>query len=171
MIEYLQFFFISTFVIALLENFLSQTWNAWYFRNGVPIYRKNYSLPKGMNILAQTITAKWTPDDWVFGLTFKDIGEKEVAFREEIKWVFFGAKYAPVMRGLIRRNSAINGVEIIGFLNWSIIFIALTLTIVSISIGLCGMIFLIVTSVIIYVCYRIQAQRFDFVGGIFDEVK
>jgi hypothetical protein len=171
MINYLQFYFIGLFVIVFFEYFLSQSWNSWYFRTGIPIYRKNYSLPKGMQLLAHTVEAKWGVDDWALNLTFKDIGEKEIAFREEFKYVFFGAKYTPIMRGLIRRNSAIDGVEIVGFLNWSVTGFAIVFTLASISIALCGIIFLTALASIIYICYRIQVQRFDSVGLIFDEVK
>ena len=173
----LSYLFYLIFVFLIIEFILNSTWNSWYFRQGIPIYRKNYTLPKDMTILAQRIQSKWIPDGWKLNLTFKDIAENEVAFREEIKFFVIGFQYAPVMHGLIRRNSKPNGVEIVGYLNWSAIVFAVFFLAITLSTGLltqtgiCGFVFLIFFAIVFYTLFRIQAQRFDYVGTIFDEEK
>ena len=172
MIDYSQYFFYGFFTVALLEMAFSYFLNPWYFLTGITIYRKNYILHQRMQFNAQSIKNKWVSDEFAAKLIFKDTGENEVALRESMKREFaFGFYYAPIMRGLIRRNSLNNGVEIVGFLNWSVIAMAINVALILIISSLVGVIFNIFFIVICYICYRIQSQRFEMVGLIFDEVK
>lgn len=172
MIDYSQYFFIGFFTVALLEMALSYFWTPWYFRTGIPIYRKNYILPQRMQLNAQSIKNKWVSDEFAAKLIFRDTGENEVALRESMKKEFaFRFYYAPIMRGLIRRNPMNNRIEIVGFLNWSVIAIAITLSLLLIVSSLAGVIFNIFFIGVCYICYRIQSQRYEMVGLIFDEIK
>jgi hypothetical protein len=174
------FYIFDVLILVIgLEIFLSLTWNSWYFRQGIPIYRKIYPIPAAMELTAKVATDKWIPDGWKFDLIFHDVSENEIAFREEFKLIVIGFRYSAIMRGFIKRNAANSSVEVVGKLNWFVVIFALyffssfaipmwTDAESAITSALFGVLFLTVLSVILFVIYRIQATRFNRIGDIFE---
>lgn len=176
-----EFYFFSVFlIVAIFEGNLSENWNSWYFRRGLRVYRKTYSLPRGVKFDAQKIQNNWIRDGWDRDLIFRDITPNQIAFREEIKY-FIRNAYTPIMRGFITNelpsagftfsNSGETKVNVIGYLNWSLVALALYILNLTILAGGCGLVFVLILSVILFVSYRIQANRFNNVGEALTTLK
>ena len=121
-------FFIA---VLLIELVLSYRWNRRYFRTGIPVFWCRLPVR-----LAQVPTPAelelMTETRWFDPLSFHSLPGGELAFREMlfVKWLNRGGG-VPIMRGLIRQDSAGPFVDVIGFLNWYVLaFIAFSMVLI-----------------------------------------
>lgn len=105
--------------VLIAEVVLAMKWNRFYLTFGLPIFVKRVERLAGLEDISieylqeRTATAAGTP------LIFRRLDPNLIAFREGGLGGFF--HYAPLMRGLIRRNQGESSVSVIGFANWFIV--------------------------------------------------
>lgn len=113
-------------VIVIIETILSALWNENYFRHGIKIYSKVYSLEKiAQNQLDESVLNEAFKKYNSPSLVFKQIGINEFAFREKL-FQFTFLTYTPIMHGKIRINENNNSINVVGYLNWWILAFILT---------------------------------------------
>jgi hypothetical protein len=144
--------------IALLASF-----NRWYFRFGVPLFRWRVSAPVSQvdPELSEHLQIEYAQSPAV-ALRFRDVGLGRIGFREAlIGGGFFKLHYPPMMHGLIRIEPDRDQVTVTGYANLYIC--ALLVSFISgawrsadWAIGAGGVGF-------IALCYTTQAVRF---GGV-----
>jgi hypothetical protein len=106
-------------VVLVAEVILAVKWNRFYLTFGLPIFVKRVDRLAGLEDVSieylqkRTATAAGTP------LIFRRLDPNLIAFREGGLGGFF--HYAPLMRGLIRRNQGESSVSVIGFVNWFVV--------------------------------------------------
>jgi len=105
--------------VIVAEVILAMKWNRFYLTFGLPIFVKRVERLGSLEDVSieylqkRTATAAGTP------LTFRRLDPNLIAFREGGFGGFF--HYAPLMRGLIRRDQGESSVSVIGFANWFIV--------------------------------------------------
>jgi hypothetical protein len=113
--------------VLVAEVILAMKWNRFYLTFGLPIFVKRVERLGGLEDVSieylqkRTATAAGTP------LVFRRLDPNLIAFREGGLGGFF--HYAPLMRGLIRRNQGESSVSVIGFANWFIVIGTIVLVI------------------------------------------
>ena len=145
-------------IIVLIESFLFLSWNPIYYRYGIPIFFSKYPIfpASDFSYYTQMLEDKCSSGSWFFPpLVFRALTPYECAFREGFS--FFRGRYSIVMRGFIRSNPDKGYFIIIGYLNWSIPFVALFFALTPIGIFI---------FIILIVLYIIQAYRYKQVGRI-----
>jgi hypothetical protein len=114
--------------VLVAEVILAMKWNRFYLTFGLPIFVKRVDRLGNLEDVSieylqkRTATAAGTP------LLFRRLDPNLIAFREGGFGGFF--HYAPLMRGLIRRNEGESSVSVIGFANWFIVVGTIVLVVV-----------------------------------------
>ena len=156
----LPFAMVAAFGLAIIEAICSIGWYSLYFRHGIRLFTKQVPLairPMALPTvtdLNEGLKGKWGPS-----LVFKSLSNTEIAFRERaFEFTFFNS--TPVMHGLIRYYPLEGQLEVIGYLNWTV------LSFLGIALG-----FLFVPHMppflffaflaLISLCYFMQLKRFD----------
>lgn|SRR5262245_11197961 len=115
---------IALVISFILEIFFWSGWTEFYFRYGIPIFRKRltFEKPPSYSHLADRLAAR-TRDRWLRNLLFEELSTGDVAFREE--WVRrpfkFRIIYLPIMHGLIRLQPQEAQIIVTGMINWSVL--------------------------------------------------
>lgn len=160
--------FALVFMIAIIEQILSATWVRWYFKLGIPIFRRTthlgpaISLPIAGNYLEGVI-----PSSNYIRLLVREVEKDKLAVREKV-FDFPRWGYTPVMRCLVTIDPVRREVTALGLLNaYPVAFSLLILSIVP-AVMLTGggpmifvpLLFIIFLFVIFYSVYSTQAKRF-----------
>jgi hypothetical protein len=112
---------IAGLVIAA-EIILNWTWNASYFRAGIPIFARRIETAGGVAAIDLETLEKSTKTAAGAALAFRRIDSDLIAFRERA----FGG-YIPMMRGVIRSKAEEPSIVVAGLINWSVIAVAIVL--------------------------------------------
>ncbi len=105
------FFFIALFLLAIGETLLSLFWAPVYFRHGIPLLRRAYTVPGSLDLVAQiprleqNLRRTW----WRPGVVFRALSPTEIAFRQA-----FGTRNP--LQGIIRVEPARNLITVSGHL-------------------------------------------------------
>jgi hypothetical protein len=106
------------------EIFLNWTWNASYFRVGIPILMRRIEAAGGIAAIDLESLAKTTTTAAGAPLAFRRLAPDLIAFRERS----FGG-YIPMMRGVIRSRSEEPSIVVAGLIDWSVIAVAIVLVV------------------------------------------
>ncbi len=88
-------------LVAVVEIVLSSTWNAFYFRYGLSVFRRSYGTTPG-NYLVPSVSELEAAlkSRFSHSVVFKQLDSHEYAFREKaFEFTWFHA--TPVMHGLL----------------------------------------------------------------------
>lgn len=119
MTNYLLAFAGITMLAAIAGTIMSVHWSPWYFRHGLPLYRRRLSFHLGDSLesleyqLSFTMQGRLGPS-----MVFKSISQCELAFREKY-WEPHIVTAPDIMHGLIRYLPESQEVVVTGYLNWS----------------------------------------------------
>lgn len=111
-------FVVLLIVTSLGELMLSSLWAPFYYRHGIPLLRRTYTLPANLNIdaqiprLEQNLRGSW----WRPRVVFRALSPTELAFRNN-----FGSRNP--MQGLVRLEPAHGRMTISGYLYSSYLLI------------------------------------------------
>lgn len=106
-------------VVALVELWLSSTWNAFYFTVGLPIFRRRIDRPSGLGdvdleeLQRRCATAAGAP------ILFRRFDADRIAFREQAGGGVI--HYMPIMRGLIRHQREEASIVVTGLVKWYVV--------------------------------------------------
>ena len=118
--------------LLLVEVILQLSWLKFYFRKGIPIYKKKYPF---FGSLKEPFDPTYLENHFKSGRTctifFRKFNEFECGFREKL-WEIKLFNYIPVMRGVIRGDENSQSFYIIGYLNWYILFFVAYVLILSV---------------------------------------
>jgi hypothetical protein len=109
-------------VLLSLEHMAAQAWLGPYFRFGIPVFQHRTKLafndlPEAARALGEKFRASPTHPS----IRFRAIGERQVAFREQLFENRGGARYLPVMHSLIRVQPERRALVLTGYLNWYVL--------------------------------------------------
>jgi homoserine O-acetyltransferase len=139
----------TLFVIG--ECVLSMKWNRAYFTTGLPVFMRRNEQCRRLDDISLDDTAQKSKTVAAAPLAFRRVASEVIAFRES------AVQYVPVMRGAIRHDPSEPCVKVVGYLNWSVIALAITLVAVfrkKVEI------FVPAFFLVLAVVYLIQAVRF-----------
>lgn len=118
--EILVFFvLLPVFIVEMTFNY---TWNNFYFRAGIPIFRHEIKhtvttpLLYGTNEIEKAI-----PNSIFVPIRILKLSDNEFAFRESFFWGIIRFSYPPIMHGIMRVTPSGN-IRIVGLLNYFPIF-------------------------------------------------
>jgi hypothetical protein len=155
--------FPAMLIVAVVEIILSSTWNAFYFRYGLPIFRRSYDTISGhYNVPSVEELEAALKSRFSHSVVFKQLDSHEYAFREKaFEFTWFHA--TPVMHGLLSWHPESGKVTIVGRVNWFIV--AFTVIWFSMVRHIFDFIFIFFV-LLVGLLYFIQAKRFEKVGKI-----
>lgn len=168
-------FFFSTFLFAIIDQILNATWAKWYFKYGIPMYKRigflksDVLLPTDAEHIQGIISdSSYTP------ILVKDLGNHYFAFREKL-FDISKANYTPLMHGLLAIDPLKREMKIIGFANFYPIFFALTILSLIGEVLLSSKLFTIIPLIVIisifviifYSIYNVQLKRFNVIYSSF----
>ena len=112
------------FSLLLVEVIFQLSWLKFYFRNGIPVYKKKCPF---FGSLKEPFDTRYIEEQFKSGSTctifFRKFNEFECGFREKL-WEIRLFNYIPVMRGVIRGDENSQSFYIIGYLNWYVLLFA-----------------------------------------------
>jgi len=109
-------------VVIVGEMVLNWTWNASYYRLGIPIFVRRIERAGGITSIDLDPLEKSTATAAEAPFAFRRLGPDLIAFRER---AFAG--YTPIMRGVIRSKAEESSIVVAGLVNWSVIAVAIVL--------------------------------------------
>jgi hypothetical protein len=120
--EATMFFIVFVFVFGLylvLELILDATWNPFYYRYGIPIYKRSLKAAPFSSWLPSATELKTAiPKDIWTEITVHQLGEDLRSFRENVvDWHIICMKYTPIMHGALKFDRTSGKVKVVGFLN------------------------------------------------------
>ncbi len=148
-------------VLLLLSEILaSWTWMSFYFRYGIPVFRRRVRINRFGPKFAEELE-RMHHSNISLPLLFRAISHREIAFRERAYGIYW-LRYAPVIRGLIHVSEDSREVHITGLLNW---YVVLLLVFLPLMLALDDVwpYYLVILSAVSIV-YTIQRYRFGEVG-------
>lgn len=158
----MEYLFPLILLVAIAEIALSGTWAEFYFRRGLPLFRRRVQLP-GIPALAEEELAAAHSGGLSAPLVFKRFSAHEVAFREKA-FGFHLFSYTPIMHGLIRYEPEEGCIHVIGWANWFIL--ALAALSVWMFRDINDIMFPVFLVGVVGVIYAIQAHRYSSVARV-----
>ena len=147
--------------LAVVETTLSLSWNRFYFRCGIPVFRTQTTsavpaprLPDADRVLGMLKGTRYVD------LQIRELDPVTYAIREGTWGGFSKTSYTAIMRGVLRLRP--NGtVEIVGNLNWfTLVFVPIFATVPVIWGGPLGLIFPAFLVGLLGSIYSVQSRRF-----------
>jgi len=156
--------FLAVIAVALVESIVSGFWAPFYFRWGIPLYRRTipYVSSRRPELDAEALTGKFARRA-VVSLVFQSLRPGYIAFRERIIQVTL-IHYTPIMHGLIRLDDRDAAVTVVGHANiWPLCFAAVWVSFCFTEgmIAPARVLFLGILPLALGFCYAIQASRFS----------
>ena len=161
-VEDMGYLMIALFAVAITEIVVTGTWQGFYFRLGIPLFRKKLDLPEAPELSTDLLCQRFckgvtTP------LVFRRISPNEIAFRESI--VSCRLNYTPVMHGLIRYDEVVKVLYVVGWANWYapmflVFFAGIAFSMSPGELGF-GIMMILGALCVLAVLYAIQYSRFD----------
>ena len=151
------------FSLLIVEVIFQLSWLKFYFRNGIPVYKKKYPFfgslnePFDTNYLEEHFKSSYSST-----IFFRKFNEYECGFREKL-WEIRLLNYIPVMRGLIKGDEESKSFYIIGYLNWYVfLFVAYVLMSTALGAGPTWAPLLI----LVVLMYAVQFFRFNNIAEV-----
>ncbi len=153
-------------VIVAIESSLSATWNAIYFRWGIPVYIQRIRCQDYLNPISDThdIEAAIQKNPLISDMLVHSFDNNTFAFREKFT-KRSNNSYAPIMHGIIRFNPTTNEVTATGYLN---VFPSLLILIMlyafapqTLSEGMGFLLFPLFTGGFLFFLYLLQRKKFN----------
>lgn len=112
------------FALILFEVVLCALWSPFYFRYGIPVYRRTLSVGPGTVSVptARQFRAALPDSGRSAPILVQQIGERSFAFRENL--LHFGLSLTSIMRGMINYDLSAGTVQVRGYSNWSTIVLS-----------------------------------------------
>jgi hypothetical protein len=111
-------------LVIIAEIILNWTWNASYFRVGIPIFLRRIETPRGLAGIDLETLEKSTKTAAGAPFAFRRLSPDLIAFRERM-----GGGYLPIMRGVIRSKTEEPSIVVAGLIEWSVIVEAILLVV------------------------------------------
>lgn len=147
-------------LLLLAEILVSWTWMGFYFRYGLPVYRRKVRINKFGPNFAEELE-RMHQSNVSLPLLFRAISRREIAFREKAYGIYW-LRYAPVIRGLIHVSEDRREVHITGLLNWYVILLIVFLPLM-LALEEVWSYYLVILAAV-FIIYAIQRYRFGEVG-------
>ena len=157
--------FIALAVVALLEVFLSHTWNPTYFRYGLPVFWRKHKLTPVRNWPSPAELANEVRARYSHLIVFRQTGRHEYAFREKAFQLTL-ASLAPVMHGRLNWEPRAGSMTVVGYANW---FVVSVIVVAVYLLGQGNLRLLALLALIPALLYAIQARRFNRVATVAKE--
>lgn len=139
--------------VAMVDLALAWRWSPGYFTFGIPVFRRRIEIRGSLvnapleEVEAKSRTAAAAP------LAFRRMAPDVVAFRERGV-----SQYIPIMRGVIRQDSAEATATVTGLLNWFVVAAAIVLVVeLGKHVGIVAGYFFAVLGIL----YFLQAVRYN----------
>ena len=149
-------------LIYLFESLFSVGLRAFYFRFGIPLYKKKIIVDRSPLLDEESIAQVIKPTRLVPAFKFRSLSDHEVAFREKMIG-FYLFSYTPIVHGLIKVDFSQNSIMLTGVANWFSNIFVLCCVLVGIKIGdpekYSFMILMPVSCYILFLCTQIK--RYD----------
>ena len=153
-------------IVPLTESYLSLTWNAWYFRNGIPIWTSSVPVRGTDGALPdEDELAERMYSFWGQSLVFRSLSTHEMAFREKaMEFSFF--RLTPMMHGYMEYVPRERAVIVLGLANWFALWFPVFfggvgfLTLRSCWGGLGPVLVLMLIALVLGSNYAVQASRY-----------
>ena len=150
--------------VAVIELVLAVSWAGFYYRYGIPLYRRTLQcgpdedgLP-GPEKLSEKYSSRLLPP-----FTFHALGPGELAFREWIIQLSL-IMYSPIMHGHIAYDEGSGTLTLTGYANaWPLCFlgVVILMTFRTLSSSPRSLIFPGLVLLIFGICYGLQILRFN----------
>jgi len=154
----------AIYILTLLlfaEILVSWTWMGFYFRYGLPVYRRKVRINKFGPKFAEELE-RMHHSNVSLPLLFRAISRREIAFREKAYGIYW-LRYAPVIRGLIHVSKDSKEIYITGLLNWYVILLIVFLPLM-LALDEVWPYYLVILAAV-SIIYAIQRYRFGEVGN------
>lgn len=154
---------VALIAVAVLEIILSASWSDFYFRVGVPVFRKTFSYVglTPTELRAEELSAQFE-GKIAPSILFVRLSRCDIAFREKmLQWRVLN--YTPLMHGIIRDDPVRQEITVTGHANW-FAFAFLIWWYVSIfdfGLGRSELIFFAAPLLVYGLIYLIQYKRFS----------
>ncbi len=187
--------FVVVIIVMILESIARWTWQSFYFRFGIPLFKKSIRLSSPPNLSVDYLNGQFELGRYV-ALRFKQIALHEVAFREGFSvfrnflWSLLGAFKSTKdlgpkktnIYGSILYDETTRELHVIGFVGWStpltsIIFIGIASSVFASFLssssddlpntGLIFIMFLVILIAILAQSYFAKKKRYAAVFKIF----
>lgn len=107
-------------VVIIAEWIISGGWFPFYFRTGIPLFRRSFRFFEQPAISPDNLTTEFT-GGFFEPIVFHAISSHEIGFREKFSSFRLSFAYTAVMRGLIRIDHSHHEVSVTGYANWYIV--------------------------------------------------
>jgi hypothetical protein len=112
---------LAAFVFELI---LTRFWVPFYFRKGIPLFRRSFRFSEGTSIpidfLTENLSSNFQSPSWLrLHNIFHIISNCEIAVRD----AWFLKPNITTMRGFIRIDNEKRKITVIGYLNWYVLFV------------------------------------------------
>ena len=149
-------------ITVIAELIISGRWLPFYFRTGIPLFRRSFRYTEHRAISPNSLSDEFTGGGITVPLIFRSIGPNEIAFREK----FFSLRlfgYTTVMHGLIRVGNAQLQVSVTGYANWFPLVFSATFIYMAVSFSGPDIRYLLLLFlfVLLTILYLIQFVRFS----------
>jgi len=172
-----EYLFFAVFAVFILEMILSSSWNHFYFKSGLTIFKKE--IYSENNITEDIILIDELENEFSNSIgpsiRFKKITEREIGFREQIIQ-FTLLSYTPIMHGRIIIDDSLRHFKIKGQTNWFVllfpfVFFSFTEPYESFKDFILQDSFFLITFFAVFIIfYIIQAIRFNKVTRLVKEM-
>lgn len=147
-------------LIGIIEMIVSGSWQALYFKIGVPIYKKSLLLTNPPKLSSEELSERFKAG--IFNpILFKQLSPHELIFRESF-FSFRLMNYTPVMHGSIQYKDG--ELKITGMANWFALAFLLSFIITGSDFGHdleYSLLFMVFPIGIFALLYFIQMKRFN----------
>lgn len=113
--------------LLLIEGILLVFWTRTYWAWGLPLFSRRIAVPTSAllhfpfdRLEGEVVSEKWP------ALLFRPLSKHTCAFRESFG-VHFGWRYPPIMRGVIVIDRQRSEIRVVGWCNWTVLFVVGTL--------------------------------------------
>jgi hypothetical protein len=107
-------------IVILTELLMSGGWLPFYFRAGIPLFRRSFRFFEQPAISADNLAAAFT-GGFLEPIIFHSISPQEIGFREKFWGLRLSFSYTAIMHGLIRIDNSQHEVSVTGYANWYIL--------------------------------------------------
>src|SRR5438552_2626641 len=107
--------FAVVLAVAIAKTVMAARWNPSYLTVGVPIFARRVERPNGLDGLSLDELSRSSRTMAAPPFVFRQVDPQTIVFREE------ELQYTPLMRGVIRHNSAEPTVTVVGLVNWFVV--------------------------------------------------
>jgi hypothetical protein len=105
-------------IVIIAELLMSGAWFPFYFRTGIPLFRRSFRFFEQPAIFADNLAAAFA--GFLEPIIFHSISLHEIGFREKFLGLRLSFSFTAIMHGLIRIDNSQHEVSVTGYANWYI---------------------------------------------------